>query len=316
MVRYVIKRIGLIFFTLFVILSLSFFAIKLIPTHPSLDPTVDPEYYRLMNEKYGFDLPIPVQYLKWLKNILFHWDWGISLYMRPKMEAFSVLFERMPTSMQLNIFSLIISIPFGFLFGIIAALRKNKLTDHVIMLFVIFFISVPSFVIISLLILGPAYYLGWFPIQYPAADVEFMLKIQGMVIPVLALSFGPIATLTRYTRAELTEVLTSDFILLARTKGLTNRQTVIRHALRNSMVPLVPIVISNFVGILFGSLVIERVYGIPGIGGVLVESIGLYDYNVTMAALAFYTIINLFTILIIDLAYGIVDPRIRMGARK
>ena len=140
--------------------------------------------------------------------------------------------------------------------------------------------------------------------------------LRGMAIPVLALSFGPIAGLTRYTRAELTEVLTSEFLLLARTKGLNRRQSVLRHALRNSMVPLIGIVIGNLVGIIGGSIVIEQIYGVVGVGQVFLISLQTFDYNVIMVTLAFYTSIGLLATLVVDLSYGIVDPRIRMGARK
>jgi len=162
----------------------------------------------------------------------------------------------------------------------------------------------------------PAYKWGWFPIQFPPANVSAAAMARGMVLPVLALSFGPIASLTRYTRAELTEVLTSEFLLLARTKGLNKRQSVLRHALRNSMVPLVGIVIGNLIGIIGGSIVIEQIYGVVGVGSVFLQAIQLLDYNVIMVSLAFYTSIGLIASLIIDLSYGIVDPRIRMGGRK
>jgi oligopeptide transport system permease protein len=264
-----------------------------------------------MRKRWGYDKPLFVQYLYWLKNIIFHWNWGASTHKRIGENTFVILTEKLPITMQLNLMSLVFSIPLGLLFGIIAALRKNKPIDYIISVFVILFISIPSFVIVTVMMLNAAN-LG-LPIQYrPSDQVTFADKI----IPILSLSFGPIAVLTRYTRAELTEVLTSDFILLARTKGLNRFQSTVRHALRNSMIPLVPIIIGNFIGILFGSLVIERVYGVPGVAGILIESIELKDYNLTMTALAFYTIIGLIATLIVDLTYGIVDPRIRMGSRK
>lgn len=316
MTRYIIQRVGLIFLTLFLILSLSFIIIKLVPTYPPLDPKMDPDSYQMYLNKYGYNKPILIQYLMWIKNVGLHWDWGFSHNFAKNKGVWDILLGRLPVTMRLNIISFVISIPLGLFFGILAALKKNKMTDQIIMFGVMLFISIPSFVIMSLLILYPAYGLHWFPIQYPAKDATFWQMSRGMVLPVLALSFGPIAGLTRMGRAELTEVLTSEFLLLARTKGLSKGQTVWRHAMRNSLVPLVPIIIGNLTGIIFGSIVIEQIYGIPGIGQILVISIGLFDYNLTLAALAFYTIIELFTILIIDLSYGIVDPRIRMGAKK
>lgn len=311
MIKYTIKRIFLIFLTLFLILTLSFFLIKLLPDYPELDPKMDPALKLVMLQKEGLDKPIFVQYMMWLKNVMFHWNWGLSTKYRIGEDTFKILTQFLPLTMRINIVSFIIAIPLGVLFGIIAALRKNKVTDYIISFFVIIFISVPSFVIVTLMMLS-AKKMG-LPIQFRAAD---LVSAKDYIIPVLALSFGPIAALTRYTRAELIEVLTSDFILLSRTKGLNRFHSTVRHALRNSLVPLVPIVIGNFIGILFGSLVIERIYGVPGVGDILIQSIAIQDYNLTMTALAFYTIIGLVATLIVDLSYGLVDPRIRMGAKK
>jgi ABC-type dipeptide/oligopeptide/nickel transport system permease component len=135
-----------------------------------------------------------------------------------------------------------------------------------------------------------------------------------MVIPVLSLTFGTVAGFTRYTRAELCEVMSSEFLLLARTKGLSKRQCVVRHALRNSMVPIVPMVIGEFIGILGGSMILEQLYGINGIGSLFIECISFKDWNVLLVDMATYTLIGLFANLFVDLSYGIVDPRIRMGA--
>lgn len=311
MLKYTIKRVLLIFFTLFLILSLSFILIKCLPDYPPLDPNMDPALWAQMQSKWGYDKPILVQYGIWLKNVLFHWNWGVSTEYRVGADTFAILTQFLPITMRINIISFIIAMPLGVLFGIIAALRKNKTTDYIISFLVIIFISVPSFVIVTIMMLS-AEKMG-LPTQYRAAD---LVTSADLIIPVLALSFGPIATLTRYTRAELIEVLTSDFILLSRTKGLNRFHSTVRHALRNSMVPLVPIMINNFIGILFGSLVIERIYGVPGVGDILINSIATKDYNLTMTALAFYTIIGLFATLLVDLSYGIIDPRIRMGAGK
>ena len=136
-----------------------------------------------------------------------------------------------------------------------------------------------------------------------------------MIPAILALSFGTIAGLTRYTRAELSEVLTSDYMLLARTKGLSRRQATIRHAMRNAMVPIFPMILGEFISIMSGSLIIENIFNIAGIGGLYIDSINLLDYNFFMALSAFYTAIGLVAGIIIDLSYGFIDPRIRMGAK-
>ena len=159
---------------------------------------------------------------------------------------------------------------------------------------------------------------GW-PLRWPSdadAAADPVLAFKAFVIPVMSLCFGSICGFARYTRAELTEVMSSEFLLLARTKGLTRSQAVIRHALRNSMVPIVPMIIAEFISILSGSMVLEQIYSIPGIGSVLVNALNSTDVPVIMVDMAIYTVIGLAATLIIDLSYGIVDPRIRMGARK
>ena len=264
-------------------------------------------------------VPIVVQYFRWVENVVFDWNWGYSTRVAVNVPVFDVLKDRIPVTLQLNLIALFFYIPIGFVLGIIAALRKNTWVDNLISFGVMVFISIPNFVVMTLLLMLLGYQLEWLPTQFPANDIEdFWLQFKGLILPVLGLSFAAIAGLTRVTRAELTEVLTSEFLLLARTKGLTRKQAVIRHAMRNSMVPLVPGIIFSFVGLLSGSVIIERIYSVPGTGRIFLRAMlaGSYDYNVILATTAFYTIITLFAVLLVDLSYGIVDPRIRMGARK
>ncbi|MFH0767556.1 MAG: ABC transporter permease, partial [Bacillota bacterium] len=211
-------------------------------------------------------------------------------------------------------------IPTGIGLGIWAALKKNKLTDHTISIGVIFFISVPSFVIATLLQYYVVYVFKWLDTPFVVANSDFVVDpIRGLtsyIMPVLVLLIGSVAGLTRFSRAELTEVLTSEFMLLCRTKGLSKRQATIRHALRNAMVPIAPSIIGGFISILSGSLIIERIFRVPGIGGVYLDAFNNFDYPLIMALLMFYTIIGLTAGLIVDLSYGVIDPRIRMGAGK
>lgn len=264
--------------------------------------------------------PIPVsrQYFAWLKNIVTKWDWGTSTKVEVGKSAFDIIGERIGTTMTINLIALVFYIPIGLTLGIIAALNKNKPADNIISIAVMVMISVPSFVVMVILVMVFGYQLEWVPSIYPAKDADFLIRLRGLILPVLAMAFGPIAGLTRMTRAELTEVLTSEFLLLARTKGLTRRQAVVRHAMRNSMVPLVPSIIFSFVGILSGSVIIERIYSIPGTGQVFLRALskGAYDYNLILGSAAFYVSISLFAILIVDLTYGIIDPRIRMGGKR
>ena len=318
MLKYTLKRIVLIFFTMFIILTLAYILIQLttsfeerVKFYQMSDPKISYEEAVIYGKKAGWDDPILIKYFNWIKGV-FTGNWGVSVVYEVGQNPWTILTRFIPFTISINIWPLLIATPLGFLFGIIAALRKNKPTDYIISLLVMICISVPSFVFVTLLMIN-ASNMG-LPIQFRAAD---QANWKDYIIPVIALSVGPIASLTRITRAELTEVLTSQYLLLARTKGLNRFQATIRHALRNSLLPLVPSIIGSFVGIMFGSLVIEQIYGIKGVGGILLTAISETqpDHDLAMAALSFYTIIDLVTILIVDLAYGIVDPRIRMGAR-
>ena len=183
---------------------------------------------------------------------------------------------------------------------------------------VMVFVSVPSYVYAFLVQYFLFFKLDWIPLQvYSLADAGgswFTAKMfHSMLGPVIALSFGEIASLCRFTRAELTETLTSDYMLLARTKGLTRAQATSRHALKNAMVPILPMIISSFVGILGGSMIIEQIFGVPGVGRLYIQSINLLDYDVFMVDCVFYTFVSLLAGIVVDLSYGFIDPRIRMG---
>ncbi|MDE7100367.1 MAG: ABC transporter permease, partial [Anaeroplasmataceae bacterium] len=226
-----------------------------------------------------------------------------------------------PPTVIINVYSLLISVPIGIGLGIYAALKKNKLQDHFISTLVMIFVSVPSFVYAFLLQYILGYKLKWFEIQIysleEAGNSWFSLSmLYSMALPILALSFGTIAGLTRFTRAELTETLTSDYMLLGQTKGLTKRQAVVHHALKNAMVPILPSIIASFVSVLSGSLIIEQIFGVPGIGSLYIKSIIQLDYDVFMGCNVFYVFIGLAASIIVDLSYGFIDPRIRMGASK
>lgn len=258
------------------------------------------------------------QYFAWLRNIVTKWDWGISTKVEPGRPVFNIIKDRIPATMIINMIALLFYIPIGLILGIIAALKKNRPIDNFISLAVMIMISIPSFVVMIMLVMVFGYHLEWVPSIFPAKDATFGLRLSGLILPVLAMTFGPIATLTRVTRAELTEVLTSEFLLLARTKGLTRKQAVIRHALRNSLVPLVPGIIFSFIGILSGSVIIERIYSIPGTGTIFIKALtkNAYDYNLLLCSTAFYTSIGLIAVLLVDLSYGLIDPRIRMGGKR
>ncbi len=319
MTKYVIKRVLLMFLTLFLIMTICFVLIKLLPLPAIKEMGRDVQLVLARREKMGYNKPIMVQYYLFLKNLLTGWDWGVGEQMYTGRDVWAVMMQKLPYTVLVNLYSILIAIPLGLGFGIYAALRKNKWQDHVISTMVMVFISVPSYVYAFIVQYLFCFKLGWFPLTLESLDSASLFSwpmFRSMMPAIMSLGFGVVAGLTRYTRAELSEVLTGDYMLLARTKGLTKGQAISRHALRNAMVVILPMIIGEFIGILGGSLIIEKIFGIPGVGSLLVNAITLRDYNFFMALIVFYTFIGLASGILIDISYGFIDPRIRMGSKK
>lgn len=318
MTKYVIKRVLLMFFVLFVIMTMCFILIKLLPLPAIKEMGKDINIILMRREQMGYGKPIPVQFFLFLKNVLTKWDWGVGEQMYEALNVWDVLAQKLPYTITVNLYSILFAIPVGLAFGIYAALKKNKWQDHVISTAVMIFISVPSYVYAFLVQYFLCFKLHLFPLTIPSGETAslFSFKMLVAMMPaVLSLGFGVIAGLTRYTRAELSEVLTGDYMLLARTKGLTKAQATARHALRNAMVVILPMIIGEFIGIIGGSLIIEKIFAIPGVGNLYISAISVRDYNFFMALTFFYTAIGLVSTLVTDLSYGFIDPRIRMGAK-
>lgn len=316
MTRYIIERLIAMAITLFLIISISFFVLHAMPgSFVSDDPTLPPEVKKAMEEKHHLNEPLIVQYGYFLKDFL-SFDFGTSIKVQPRVPVFDIIKDKIPITLQLNLFSLVLTIPIGIILGITAALKKNKTADHIISIIVILFISVPSFVFAAVLQYFVAFKWELVPILLTTERTLTLSKFKSMILPILALSFGGIATITRYMRAELCDALNSEYMLLAKTKGLSQVQATVRHAMRNSFIPLANIIIPMFFSILGGSMVIENIFGIPGLGSLSVKAINSLDHPLTIGILFFYSFISLITILIVDLSYGIIDPRIRVGGGK
>lgn len=316
MLKYVIKRLLLGALTLFIILSLCFVLIKLLPMQPAVGNESTIAVIEARREAMGYYKPIIEQFFLFWQRILTKFEWGYGEQIYQMQSVTAVIGEKLPATIIINLLSLLISIPSGLLLGIYAAAKKNRWQDHVISTAVMLFISVPSFVYAFLVQYIFCVKLGWFPLIAERGTDWFSGAMLWSLIPaVISLAFSTVAGLTRYTRAELSEVLTSDFMLLARTKGLSRRQATVRHALRNSMVVVFPMILGEFISTLSGSLIIESIFSISGIGALYVNSITALDYNFFMAISAFYTAIGLAAGIIVDLSYGFIDPRIRMGAK-
>lgn len=318
MLKYIVKRVLLMILTFFVIATMCFVLIKMLPLPAVKMQGRDVELVLARREAMGYNKPILVQYYLYWKHIFLDGDFGLGEQMYVSLEVFDVMMDKLPYSIVVNLYSLVLAVPLGLIFGIYAALKKNKWQDHFISTAVMIFISVPSYVYGFLVQYLLCFKTGWFSLTVASRENTTFFSwamFVSMFPAVLSLAFGTIADLTRFTRAELAEVLTGDYLLLARTKGLTRTQAIVRHAMRNAMVPILPMILSMFVGILGGSLIIENIFGIPGIGKLYVTSIQLRDYNFFMADTLFYTLIGLAAGLIVDLSYGFIDPRIKMGER-
>ena len=345
--KYVIERLLLAIVTGFIILTLTFILVKILPEqlpageiaqkfsyyqeqvslgyylaspNPALTQygsavwTYTDEYSQQVT--YFYKLPVMTQYGHWLVNVFTKWNWGKSSRIEVNQDVFRIIGDRLPPTMVVNAITIVIAVPLGILLGIWAALKRNKPTDRTISVLVMVLISIPSFVFISILIIVFGFTLGWLPTIWPASTATLGTRALGLIIPVVAGAFGSMCGYERLVRGELIEALSSDYLLLARTKGLTKSQSVMRHALRNAMVPVLPSILAEIVGIMGGSAILERIYSIPGIGNLFINSIERLDYNVMMADMAVFTLIGLIAGIVLDLSYGFLDPRIRMGERK
>jgi len=318
MLKYVLKRISLMIVTFLIIATMCFVLVKLLPLPAIKEQGRDVQIILAQREAMGYNKPIMVQYGLYWKHIIEDFDFGLGEQMYRSQGVLDVMLTKIPYTVVVNLYSILISIPIGIILGIYAALKKNKWQDYLISTAVMLLYSVPSYVYAFLVQYFLCFKTGWFSLTVLSREqAEFfsMPMFKSMFPAILSLMFGTIAGLSRFTRAELSEVLTGDYLLLARTKGLTRTQAITRHAMRNAMVPILPMILGEFIGILGGSLIIEKIFSIPGIGSLYINAINVRDYNFFMALTFFYTLIGLVAGIVVDLSYGFIDPRIKMGAR-
>ncbi len=299
-----------------IIITICFVLIKLLPVTDAQQFGKDMEIIKLRREQLGYNKPILEQYFIFLQRSLIGGNWGVSEAVARTHDVWEMFVTRLPATMIVNLYTMVFAVPLGLLLGIYAALKKNKWQDHVISTSVIVFVSVPSYVYAFLIQYFLCFKWDIFPLQMMKGTDYFSWEMFLSLVPaIISLGLGTVAGLARYTRAELCEVLTCEYMLLARTKGLTRGQATVRHALRNSMVPIFPMIMGEFIGIIGGSLIIEQFFGIPGVGPLYIDSITARDYNVFMLLTCFYTAIGLLSGILVDLSYGFVDPRIRIGEK-
>lgn len=309
MVKYTLKRVLYMLIMLFIIASVTFVLMKFLPGTPYRNQEkLSDEQIHMMNEKYGLNDSIPVQYFNYMTGLV-KGDLGVSFQLdnRPVSEILSALIG---PSVQLALEAMAFGVIFGILLGVIAAMYQNRWPDYTSTFIAILGKSVPSFVFATVL----QYWLGAKLQIFPVAGWG---TFADTILPAFALAMFPLATAARFMRTELIDVFASDYVLLAKAKGNSRTEVAVKHAIRNALIPLITVLGPLSVALMTGSLVIENIYSIPGIGSQFVSSIQTNDYPVIMGTTILFAVMLVFVILVVDILYGLIDPRIRVsGGRK
>lgn len=306
--KYILRRILYMVISLFIIATVTFFLMKVLPGSPLNDTEeLSEQQLEMLLEQYGLNEPVPVQYVKYMGGILTG-DLGIS-FQFSNTPVTKIIMDRIGPSIQLGAQALLIGSALGIMFGIVAAVYHNGFLDYSSTILAVLGTSIPSFVFAGLLQWVFAVNLGWFPLA-------FWRGVEYSILPTIALMIFPMATAARFIRTEMLEVLNSDFITTARAKGINKRGIVFKHGLRNALIPLVTVMGPMAVSLLTGTLVIEEIFAIPGIGEQFVSSIMVNDYPTIMGTTLLLAFLFVVIILIVDLLYGLIDPRIRLGSDK
>ena len=308
MLAYTFRRFMSMLFTLFIIATLTFFLVHALPGGPYKNPEkLTPEIKQLFDRKYGLDKPVAVQYVMYLKN-LFQGNLGYSFkYENQTVEE--IIARSFPVSAQIGLQALLVGLPVGLLFGILAALNRARVLDYGLVFLAVLGVSIPSFVLAGFL----QYIFG---VRLRVLPVALWGGFEYSILPTLSLAVGVVALVTRLMRTSMLDVLGADFLRTAVAKGLSRKTVIWRHALRNALLPIVTIFGVLVVDLITGSIIIEQIFSVPGIGQHYVTSINNNDYTLVMGLTIFYSLLFVLAIFLTDIAYGLVDPRIRIVGRK
>ncbi|GGH70205.1 peptide ABC transporter permease [Compostibacillus humi] len=308
MVRYVLRRVVYMLITLFIIATLSFFLMKMLPGSPlNAEDKLSEEQKQIVLEKYGLNDPVPVQYVNYLAGLV-KGDLGIS-FAFSNTPVTDILMDRIGPSAQLGAQALVVGTILGVLLGLIAAVFHNGFLDYTSTIIAVIGTSIPNFVFAGILQYFFASELQWFP-------VALWGDFKHTVLPTMALMIFPMATAARFVRTEMVEVMGSNYIKTARAKGIGEVGIVFKHGLRNALIPLITVIGPMAVSLMTGSMVIEQIFAIPGIGEQFVNSVIMNDYPTIMGTTLLFAALFVAIILIIDLLYGLIDPRIRIGGNN
>ena len=307
MKKYILKRLGISALTLLVILLILFIMLELMPGSPFNDEKLTEAQRAIINAKYGLDQPVFIRFFNYIKAMLTG-DFGVSYNISKNTPISTLIESRLPLSIRIGGQSVIIGTIIGIVLGLIAAIKHNTIFDTLTTVISVIGVSLPSYVFAMALIYSMGFKLKWFPLLYQA-NAPF----ESTVLPTVALSMFTIATVARFTRTEMLEVLGTDYMLLAESKGVSNFHLIFRHALRNALIPIITVLAPLIVSLMTGSLVIEKLFSIPGIGSLMVTAIQSNDYNVIITLAFIYSVMFIGIMLVVDVLYGIIDPRIRLA---
>ncbi|MGG4488783.1 oligopeptide ABC transporter permease [Metabacillus idriensis] len=307
MVKYLGQRMIYMLITLILIASFTFFLMKVIPGTPFKNNKLSDAQVEIMKEKYGLDDPVPVQYFTYMTNLA-KGDLGVSFQFN-NTPVTELLAARIAPSAILGFQAMFVGTILGIILGILGALRQNTWVDYGATFFAVIGKSIPSFVFAGLMQYYIGVKLGWLP-------VAFWRGPEYSILPTIALAMFPIAIAARFMRTEMIDVLNSDYITLAKAKGASYFEIAFKHALRNALIPVVTVLGPLAVGLMTGSLVIEKIFSVPGIGEQFVKSITVNDYPVIMGTTLLFAFLFILIILVVDILYGIIDPRIRLAGGK
>lgn len=303
-VRYLLGRFMYMLITFLIIATLTFFLMQTLPGSPFNDEKLTEAQIELMNKRYGLDKPVAVQYVIYITN-LFKGDLGVSFQFDGRPVA-KIIGERIPVSAFLGLQALLFGAVVGLLLGILSALHHNTMIDYGAMVLAVIGLSIPSFVFAGLL-------QYWVSVKWKLLPAAFWESYEYSILPSISLSVFVIAQVARFMRTEMLEVLGQDYIVTAKAKGISQIIVVIRHTIRNALIPVITILGPLAVNIMTGSLVIEKIFGIPGLGEQFVLSIMTNDFPVIMGTTLFYAALFIGIVFIVDVLYCIIDPRIRIA---
>ena len=304
MLVYLLKRIGLAILTVWAVITITFFVMRAVPDGPFVgEKATTPAVQAAMEAKYGLDKPLLEQYGTYLKDIVTRFDFGPSLKQRGR-QVVDIISDGMKTSAKLGLIAAFGAMILGIVFGAVAALRRNRIIDKVIMVITTAFVSMPSFIMGSLLLIVFSVKLGWLPANGSTTT--------GLILPIVTLGLYPMAYITRLTRSSMLDVLGQDYIRTARAKGVPGFRIIFGHALKNSLIPVITYAGPMIAYIVTGSLVVEQIFAVPGIGRAFVNSITGRDYTLIMGTTIVLAILVIVMNLVSDILYKIVDPRIEL----